>query len=302
MDSHHRRFIVILVFFENVSGFLVHRSDADAWVGLPVQLLVPVVRPLGTTGDLHRRYQSTTTISKTTTGRIQCCLHQQQSQAKYKLGWNVQCAAASSSTGTSTEMPQEEIEIDTNTSDTTTDSFTMLALSTGRSAVTKPLPTSLPQQQPEQEQEQQLEVDRITVLVLLWCIAAISALDRVAMSVALVPMSYEYRPMITDTMKGLISSLFSIGYGFAIIPAGLLISCISPKTLMTFGILIWSLATIVTPVAAEFITLTAIPILCIRSIVGMGEAILIPTVHRLLSVWTTSEQKSSGTCNNMCVV
>ena len=149
-----------------------------------------------------------------------------------------------------------------------------------------------PQAQPIQEP---LEQDRRNVLILLWFIAAISALDRVAMSVALVPMSYEYSSVITDTMKGLISSLFSIGYGLAIIPAGLFISCTSPKTLMTVGILIWSVATIVTPISADWILLTTIPILGVRAMVGMGEAILIPTVHRLLSVWTTSEQKSSGT-------
>ena len=149
---------------------------------------------------------------------------------------------------------------------------------------------------------------RIIVLGLLWCIAAISALDRVAMSVALVPMSYEYNNhilsstgsssatfnLLTDTTKGLISSVFSIGYGFAIIPAGILISCTSPKMIMTVGILVWSIATIATPYSAESMIYTIVPILCVRSMVGMGEAILIPTIHRLLSVWTTKEQKSSA--------
>ena len=149
--------------------------------------------------------------------------------------------------------------------------------------------------------------DKRTVLLLLWSIAAISALDRVAMSVALVPMSSSHdgasvSAIITDTTKGLISSYFSVGYGLAIVPAGLLVSCVSPKTLMTVGILTWSVATMATPVAADWMFVTSttalVPILLIRSLVGMGEAILIPTVHRLLSVWTTRQQKSSGTCLN----
>jgi MFS transporter, ACS family, solute carrier family 17 (sodium-dependent inorganic phosphate cotransporter), other len=139
--------------------------------------------------------------------------------------------------------------------------------------------------------DRRLDGEGMTVLLLLWFIAAISALDRVAMSVALVPMTHEYH--LTDTMSGSISSLFSIGYGLAILPAGLLISYVSPKLLMTVGIFIWSIATLLTPIAAGSIPLDdTVPILCIRAIVGMGEAILIPTMHRLLSVFVPYDQKS----------
>ena len=271
-------FLLILVMLIENGYFVHHRSDAFA-----------------TSCNPHRyRYTTATTtiVSKT----LQYRQYQQHSRVNDWLRGNVQHAAPPSSTATTTStevQPQEEtatVEIFDDDASVITSLLQITTISTTASI-------AMPKQQQSQLQLQ-LEADqRRTVLILLWCIAAISALDRVAMSVALVPMSYEYSPtLISDTMKGLISSLFSIGYGLAIIPAGLLISYISPKTLMTFGILIWSCATIVTPVSAEFITLTAFPILCVRSIVGMGEAILIPTVHRLLSVWTTSEQKSSGTC------
>jgi Major Facilitator Superfamily len=157
---------------------------------------------------------------------------------------------------------------------------------------------------PDTTTSDQNDNDQRTVLLLLWSIAAISALDRVAMSVALVPMSSSHdgasvSAIITDTTKGLISSYFSVGYGLAIVPAGLLVSFVSPKSLMMVGILTWSVATLATPVAADWMLFTSttalVPILLIRSLVGMGEAILIPTVHRLLSVWTTRQQKSSGT-------
>jgi Major Facilitator Superfamily len=134
--------------------------------------------------------------------------------------------------------------------------------------------------------------DFTTILCLLWLVAAISALDRVAMSVALVPMSTEFG--FADTMTGSISSLFSVGYGLAVVPAGLLVSCISPKQIMAYGVALWSLATIATPSCAELIPIMALPILVVRAFVGIGEAMVIPTVHRMLSVWTTSEQKSSG--------
>jgi Major Facilitator Superfamily len=133
-----------------------------------------------------------------------------------------------------------------------------------------------------------------TVLALLWLIAAISALDRVAMSVALVPMASEFH--FTDSTSGSISSLFSVGYGLAILPAGLLVSCISPKQVLGCGVAVWSLATLATPTCAALLPIVALPILLIRALVGMGEAMVIPTIHRLLSVWTSMQQKSSGEC------
>ena len=142
--------------------------------------------------------------------------------------------------------------------------------------------------------------DLRTVLGLLWLIAAISALDRVAMSVALVPMSQEFH--FTDAMSGAISSLFSVGYGLAILPAGLLVSCVSPKQVMGYGVALWSLATIATPSLAELLPIVALPILMIRALVGMGEAMVIPTIHRMLSVWTSPQEKSSGKFKSLVVL
>jgi MFS family permease len=71
------------------------------------------------------------------------------------------------------------------------------------------------------------------------------------MSVAILPLSDEYH--LTDTIKGEISSVFSVGYGLGIIPVGLLVSSVSPRTIMASGVTLWSLATFGTPIAASFI-------------------------------------------------
>lgn len=114
------------------------------------------------------------------------------------------------------------------------------------------------------------------------------------MSVALVSMSAEFG--FSDTMKGSISSLFSVGYGLAILPAGLILSFVSPRQVMAFGVALWSVATIVTPLSADLLELELMaPILLVRACVGVGESMVIPTFQRLLAVWTNAEQKSSGT-------
>ena len=133
------------------------------------------------------------------------------------------------------------------------------------------------------------------VFGLLWITACLSALDRIAMSVALVPMAEEF--MYTDTMKGSISSLLSVGYGLTILPAGLVVAAVSPRLCIMVGIAVWSLATMATPVVAASITDVLWPLLLARALVGAGESIVLPTTQRFLTVWALPEEKSRCKCH-----
>jgi MFS transporter, ACS family, solute carrier family 17 (sodium-dependent inorganic phosphate cotransporter), other len=138
-------------------------------------------------------------------------------------------------------------------------------------------------------QLQEDEERKNIMLFLCWGVALLSALDRVAMSVAIVPLSAEFD--YTDTMKGSISSLFSVGYGLGIVPAGIIVATASPRVVMACGIAVWSLATIATPAAAGY-SGTIIPLLLARASVGAAESVVLPTLQTLLSSWTRTEQKS----------
>ena len=156
------------------------------------------------------------------------------------------------------------------------------------------------QQQQQQQEQQQLVLSEsmkkrevYIVLGLLWIIAAISALDRVAMSVAILPMSTELG--LSNTLKGSISSLFSVGYGITILPAGLVLATLSPRNVLAIGVAVWSIATVATPGSAELLTLgVTTPLFLVRCLVGAGEAVVLPTVQRLLAVWTQPDQRSVG--------
>jgi len=177
------------------------------------------------------------------------------------------------------------------------DSTTMPVVSTEK--LTENTMLSL-QQREEIDNNEQQERETYIVLGLLWTIAAISALDRVAMSVALLPMSAELD--LSNTLKGSISSFFSVGYGIGILPAGLILSTLSPRLVMAFGVAVWSIATIVTPGSAELVAVGAVaPLFLVRALVGAGESFVIPTVQRLLAVWTQPDQKSLGAFRNHCL-
>ncbi|GAX19087.1 hypothetical protein FisN_3Lu033 [Fistulifera solaris] len=128
------------------------------------------------------------------------------------------------------------------------------------------------------------------MLGLLWLTACLSATDRIAMSVAIIPMAEEFQ--FTDTTKGSISSLLSFGYALVILPAGFLAGQWSPRLRMASGIALWSLATIGTPLTIVSAASSIRPLLIARTLVGAGESILLPTSTRLLNEWTPVNEKS----------
>jgi hypothetical protein len=125
------------------------------------------------------------------------------------------------------------------------------------------------------------------ILILLFLVVALCALDRVAMSVAILPMGAEFQ--YSDATKGLISSIFSLGYMVGLVPSGLLGTFSSPKSILAYGVLLWSLAQIVTPFAAY----ASIPVLLFsRFCMGMAEAVAIPTVQTFIARWVPEYQRS----------
>ncbi len=150
------------------------------------------------------------------------------------------------------------------------------------------------------------EMSSFKILALCWFVAALSALDRVAMSVAILPLSSELH--FTETIKGEISSVFSLGYGLGIIPFGLIVAAFSPSVIMGIGVALWSIATIGTPIAASMTNLIEMPtenaiiyvveniapLLFIRAIMGASESVVLPATQRILANWIPLEKKSSA--------
>ena len=87
-------------------------------------------------------------------------------------------------------------------------------------------------------------------IVWLCCfVGVISSLDRQAMSVAIVPMSEAMK--YSDTVKGSISSIFSLGYTLALLPLGAAQQLVSARLLMAGGVVAWSSFTLLTPASAD---------------------------------------------------
>ncbi|KAK8474572.1 hypothetical protein V6N12_024862 [Hibiscus sabdariffa] len=126
-------------------------------------------------------------------------------------------------------------------------------------------------------------------VVVLLCFAAflLCNMDRVNMSIAILPMSKEFN--WNSATVGLIQSSFFWGYLLTQILGGIWADKIGGKLVLGFGVVWWSVATILTPIAAKI----GLPfLLTMRAFMGIGEGVAMPAMNNLLSKWIPVSERS----------
>lgn len=131
-------------------------------------------------------------------------------------------------------------------------------------------------------------IGRRHVLVLM-CFAAafVCYIDRVNISIAIIPMAEHFG--WSATQKGLVLSSFFIGYLLGQIPSGWLANRIGGKRMLGAALLLWSLFTAITPFAA-MAGFTAL--ILARIVLGLGEAATFPAIYNLYSKWIPRQERS----------
>ena len=128
---------------------------------------------------------------------------------------------------------------------------------------------------------------RHKIVFLCFCAAFICYIDRVNISVAIIPMQEAFG--WSDTTKGLVLSSFFIGYMILQAPSGWLANKIGGKLVLGIAVLSWSVFTILTPVAA----LISLPLLiAVRIAMGLGEAAMFPSTYNIFSRWVPEVERS----------
>ncbi|KAG9135421.1 hypothetical protein Leryth_007186 [Lithospermum erythrorhizon] len=121
------------------------------------------------------------------------------------------------------------------------------------------------------------------------CFAAflLCNMDRVNMSIAILPMSKEFN--WNSATVGLIQSSFFWGYLLTQIVGGIWADKVGGKLVLGFGVVWWSIATILTPIAARI----GLPfLLVVRAFMGIGEGVAMPAMNNLLSKWVPVSERS----------
>ncbi|KAG6786783.1 hypothetical protein POTOM_008399 [Populus tomentosa] len=115
------------------------------------------------------------------------------------------------------------------------------------------------------------------------------------MSIAILPMSQEFN--WNSATVGLIQSSFFGGYLLTQIFGGIWADKISGKLVFGFGVVWWSIATVLTPIAAKI----GLPFLLImRAFMGIGEVgficflfvVAMPAMNNILSKWIPVSERS----------
>ena len=130
---------------------------------------------------------------------------------------------------------------------------------------------------------------RYTVICMCFAATFICYIDRVNISVAIIPMAEEFNWDVKT--QGLVLSTFYVGYLLMQIYGGRLADRFGGKLVLGIGVLVWSIFTIVTPPAAG---LGLGALIIARIGMGLGEAVTFPSVYSMVTRWIPTAEKSKA--------
>ncbi|XP_019460692.1 PREDICTED: probable anion transporter 4, chloroplastic [Lupinus angustifolius] len=145
-------------------------------------------------------------------------------------------------------------------------------------------------QLPQQKQSNFIEFitsERIKVVAMLALALGLCNADRVVMSVAIVPLSLANG--WSRSFAGIVQSSFLWGYLLSPIAGGVLVDNYGGKVVMAWGVALWSLATFLTPWAAET---SLLALLVVRTMLGMAEGVALPSMNNMIARWFPQTERA----------
>jgi len=138
---------------------------------------------------------------------------------------------------------------------------------------------------------------RHTVVLLCFLSTFICYIDRVNISVAIIPMAKQFG--WSDTERGLVLSSFFAGYMITQVFGGWLAQKWGGKAVLGFGVVWWSVFTILTPLSA----MTSFPVLiAARIAMGLGEGVAFPSVYQMFGHWVPAKERSRAASFNLAAI
>ena len=128
---------------------------------------------------------------------------------------------------------------------------------------------------------------RFKVVFLSFLAVFICYIDRVNISVAIIPMQQQFG--WSESQVGIILGSFYFGYMITMILGGYLADKYGGKKVLGYALLIWSLFTIITP----FFAYQGLWwLILIRILMGLGEGVTFPSWHAIYARWIPFEERT----------
>ena len=128
---------------------------------------------------------------------------------------------------------------------------------------------------------------RYNLVFLCFCAVFVCYIDRVNISVAIIPMAEQYG--WGAGVQGLILSCFYFGYMVTQFLGGWLADRFGGKVVLAIGVVWWSVFTILTPPAAA---LGIAMLITVRVLMGMGEGVTFPSIYSLYGKWIPTAERA----------
>ncbi|KAL9153025.1 hypothetical protein ABFS82_10G021700 [Erythranthe guttata] len=131
--------------------------------------------------------------------------------------------------------------------------------------------------------------ERFKVVAMVAAVMCLCNADRVVMSVAIVPLAAKHG--WSSSFLGIVQSSFLWGYMCSSIIGGALVDKYGGKKVIAWGAALWSLATLLTPWAANHSTAS---LLIMRAFFGLAEGVALPSMNNLLSRWFPTHERATA--------
>lgn len=128
---------------------------------------------------------------------------------------------------------------------------------------------------------------RYPVVLLAALAVFVCYMDRVVMSITIIPMAAEFG--WSPEEQGRVLSSFFVGYLLTQIAGGWLAERYGGKVVLGSGVLFWSFFTLITPFAAAG---GIAALLVARILMGVGEGITFPSIYALFGRWIPTTERS----------
>ena len=128
---------------------------------------------------------------------------------------------------------------------------------------------------------------RFKVIFLSFLAVFICYIDRVNISVAIIPMQEQFG--WSESQVGIILGSFYFGYMITMIVGGYLADRYGGKKVLGYALLIWSFFTIITP----FFSYQGLWwLILIRILMGLGEGVTFPSWHAIYARWIPFKERT----------
>ena len=128
---------------------------------------------------------------------------------------------------------------------------------------------------------------RYTVVALFATATMLCYVDRVSISVAIIPLARQQG--YDSAAQGLVLSAFFWGYLWLQLAGGWLADRFGGRRVLAAGVGVWSLATFVTPIAARA---SFAALLAARVLLGLGESVNFPSIHSITARWMLASERA----------